>query len=174
MTVWEDLRSFCDLKSLSTSPFLSPSRRGTAIIFLGAVMDEAVSAHVHYNAYHLFFSARLSALQEMPERYIGAAEKERVGWGGVGGGRWGGETLIWFLWREFAARCVLTCCAVIHQSLMKMLPGHCLFLNETHLSLGMNGKQSPVSMQRKTFAQTFAQKKLIMVGASTGRRVLNV
>lgn len=41
---------------------------------------------------------------------------------------------------------------------MKMLPGHCLFLNETHLSLGMNGKQNPVSTQRKTFAQTFAQK----------------
>lgn len=54
----------CDLKVS-----LSASLSGTAIIFLGGMMDEAVSARVHYNAHHLFFPARLSALQEMPERY---------------------------------------------------------------------------------------------------------
>lgn len=42
------------------------------------MMDEVVSAYVHYNAYHLFSSARL---QEMPERYW--IHEER------------GESLIW-------------------------------------------------------------------------------
>lgn len=72
-------------------------------------MDEAVSAHVHYNAHHLFFSATLSALQEMPERYWIHEERRD-------------SHLI--SRRDFAARCVLSRRAVIHQSLMKILRGY--------------------------------------------------
>lgn len=68
-------------------------------------MDEAVSAHVHYNAYHLFFSARLSALQEMPEKYW--IHEERAD-----------ARLI--LWREFALGVCVCVCGLIQQPLMKM------------------------------------------------------
>lgn len=87
------------------------------------MMDEAVSAHVHYNAHYLFFSARLSALQEMPEWYWTHEERREA-------------HLI--LPRGFAARCMLTQHTVIHQSLMKILRGDCSFSKETHSSLAVN------------------------------------
>lgn len=75
---------FCDF---ALPPPLFPSLRRCYNFPGRGVMDEAVSAHVHYNAYHLFFPARLSALQEMPERY--GIHEERAN-----------AHLI--LWREFA------------------------------------------------------------------------
>lgn len=81
VTVWDDsdLQTFCDLKSL---PF--PLLSGSAIIFPAGMMDEVVSVHVHYNAHHLFFSAALSALQEMPEQYWTHEEKRRLPYDFVG------------------------------------------------------------------------------------------
>ncbi|MEQ2251943.1 hypothetical protein ILYODFUR_016428, partial [Ilyodon furcidens] len=88
MTVWDnsDLQTFCDLKSL-----IFPLFSGSTIIFPAGMMDEVVSAHVHYNAHHLFFSAALSALQEMPEQYWTHEEKRSLPYDFMG---------------EFAARCV--------------------------------------------------------------------
>lgn len=100
-------------------------------------MDEAVSAHVHYNAHHLFFSARLSALQEMPERYWRRGERRN-------------SHLI--LWRGFWV-CVKTRGSVIHQSLMKILRGYGLLLRETHSSsAGMNDTQPSMYLQTESLA----------------------
>lgn len=102
---------FCDF---ALPPPLSLPRSAATIIFPGVVMDEAVSAHVHYNASHLFFSARLSALQEMPERY--GIHEERAD-----------AHLI--LWREFALSVCVCVCACSHQSITNEdTPTQALFL----------------------------------------------